>query len=345
VLVCLASSFGFEEITSEQIKSVDRGTAWLLKAQNSDGSWGVDMRTRADVSATACAGLALLSNGNTSREGPNPECVRAVQRATTYLLKRVRAMRPGHDIAEGESSDIQRYVGLRGHSIFALIFLSQVYGNGPADFPLTDRDELKRALTLLADTVAGGQDPDGSWYKDTFSGLQATAWAFQALRGANSAGIPIRHATIQKTMAFIRLQYSASTHMFSPMSDNGGNPVYASAAALRILYGMGMWNSPEYKKAADALLNRVARPPADQGFLTDTGEDFMAAVLITHALVKEGGPHWEQWFTFCRNRLLKIQNSDGSWTATSCLAGRVFPTAFGMLCLETPNRLLPLQDL
>ncbi len=344
-LMCLSRTFGFDETTPEHLKSIDRGTAWLLKAQNGDGSWGNDMRTRADVAATSCAAMALLANGNTSRDGMSREAVQAVQKATGYILKRVRAMRPGRDIAEGESSDIQNYVGLRGHSIFALIFLSQVYGCGPAEPQFADRDELKEAVTRLADTVASAQDSDGSWYKDTYSGLQATAWAFQALRGANSCAVPVRYASIPKTLAFIRLRFNPNSHLFSPLTDNGGNPIYASASGIRILYGMGLWNSPEYSKAADALLNRVARPPGDMSFLTDTGEDFMAAVLITHALIKEGGPHWEQWFTFCRNRMLKIQNMDGSWTATSCLAGRVFPTAFSLLCLETPNRLLPLQDL
>lgn len=335
----------FEPITPKLTESLDHATKWILKAQNADGSWGVDYRTPADVSATACAALSLLSAGNTGRDGPSPECVKAVKKAVEYILKRVRQMHPGADISEGETSDIQTYVGQRVHSVFALIFLSQVYGSGP-DQGEEDRNQIKEAIIKLADTVSSAQESDGSWYKDTYSSLQATAWAWQSLRSANACGIPVKHATIERTLKFIHSAFDSSSNMFNTNRyGQGGNPIYATAAGIRIINGMGLWNSREYTKVTETLLNHVTKPPGDQAFLTNTGEDFMASVLLTHGIIKEEGPHWEQWFTFVRNRLQKIQNADGSWTATSCLAGRTFPTAFAMLCLETPYRLLPIQDL
>ncbi len=57
----------FEEFTAEQTKSADRAVQWIVRAQNRDGSWGMDSKTPADVSATSLAGLALLSTGCSER--------------------------------------------------------------------------------------------------------------------------------------------------------------------------------------------------------------------------------------------------------------------------------------
>jgi hypothetical protein len=333
----------FEAIVPSQVQALERSTKWLLKSQNQDGSWGVDFHTPADVSATSCAALSLLAQGNTGHDGPDPEGVRAVKRALTYILKRVQRMRPNADIAEGETSDIQTYVGARVHSVFALLFLSQVYGCDAIE--PSDRVEIKEAIGKLCDTVAGGQEADGSWYKETYSSLQATAWAFCALRSVTDAGIPIKHASIDKALKFIRTQLDPNANMFVTRVNgrNQGNQIYATASGLRIVYGVGLWKNREYSKVADTLLGQITN--VNTGFLTDTGEDFMASVLLTHALIKNEGPTWERWFGFARNRLTKIQNADGSWTATSCLAGRTFPTAFAMLVMETPYRLLPVQEL
>ncbi len=333
----------FDELPKEQIKSVERGTQWLIKAQNGDGSWGMDYKTQADVAATCISGLALLAAGNTNRDGPDPACVKALDKAVQYVLKRARNAGAHRDIAEGERSEVQTYVGERVHTFFAVLFLSQVYGSRAVDLPVESYNEMKEAITKMTNSIAMSQESDGSWHKETYSSLQATAYAWMALRSADSAGIPIRHAAVDRTMKFIKNQFNSGTKLFNSQSNN---EIYSTASAMRILHGMGKWKEREDNQATDTLLKMICKGGSmGQGFLTNTGEDFTASVLITHALVKEGGERWECWFDFVRTRLLKIQNADGSWTATSCLRGRTFPTACAMLCLQTPYRLLPILDL
>jgi hypothetical protein len=343
ILPALAARAEFEEIIPEQVKSADRGAEWLVKAQNKDGSWGMDQKTQPNVAATAIAGLALLSGGNTDREGPNPQNVKALKACVDYLLTRGKKTKLGHDIAEGEQSEVQTYVGVYAPTFYSVIFLSQIYGNRALDLPSDAYGEIKEVLTKLAETISKAQETDGSWHKNTYSSLQSTCLAWMALRSANSCGIPIRHATIEKTLKFIRSQYNNGSKLFD--GGNSQNMIYATCSGVRIMHGMGLWNEKEDREAVKAFLNLVVKGQYSQQFLTITGEDYPAALMMTHALIKQGGENWETWFGYVRTKLLKFQNKDGSWTATSCLQGRTFSTACSVLCLQTPYRLLPLEDL
>jgi hypothetical protein len=146
-------------------------------------------------------------------------------------------------------------------------------------------------------------------------------------------------------LRFIRSQYNPGTKMFGNVRGESTNPLYATCSGVRIMHGMGLWSEREDRDATDQFIKEVAKGQYSQQFLTITGEDYPAAMMMTHALVKEGGERWQTWFGYVRTKLLKFQNSDGSWTATSCLQGRTFATACSVLCLQTPYRLLPLQDL
>ena len=344
LFACAAYGADFQDILPEQVKSADRGCEWLIKAQNADGSWGMDLKTTPNVAATAVAGLALLSSGNTDREGPSPKIVKSLKSCVQYLMDRGKKARPGRDIADGEQSEVQTYVGVYAPTFYSVVFLSQIYGNRALDLPSDTYGEMKDVLTKLCDTISKSQESDGSWHKDTYSSLQATCLAWMALRSANSSGIQIRHATVEKTLKFIRSQYNPGTKLFDGSRANN-NTIYASASAIRVIYGMGLWNEREGKDCGKAFINLVARGGMSQQFLTITGEDYPAALFVTHALIKQGGDNWQAWFTYVRTKLLKFQNADGSWTATSCLQGRTFATACSVLCLQTPYRLLPLQDL
>ena len=338
----------FEEFTKEQFESIQRGEKWLLKAQNRDGSWGMDLRTRPDISCTAISALALLAAGNTGRDGPSAQSIHAVSRALDYILKRARRTRKGKGIAEGEKSEIHQYVGQRAHTFIAVIFLSQLQGMTALNLDAETNRQIREAIVKLSETISLSQAADGSWYKDTYSSLQSTALAWMALRSTSSCGVPIKGAAVERTLKFIKGQFNPSTGFYDGgriKSDHRPQLIYASASAIRILYGMGMDHEEHTKDGVQKILDQIATGPWGRDFLTSTGEDFPAALMLTHALIHEGGKNWETWFSFVRKRLLKIQNADGSWTATSCLRGRTFVTACSVLCLESPYRLLPLQDL
>ena len=68
-------------------EAVDKGLAWLVKQQHRDGHWESNGAQNPGP-MTALAGLALLLDGNTLREG---RYTVNLQRATDWLLARAQA--------------------------------------------------------------------------------------------------------------------------------------------------------------------------------------------------------------------------------------------------------------
>src|SRR3982750_658496 len=63
---------------------VDRPLAWLIAAQNPDGSWGEEAQSKnPDVATTSLAGIALLRLGHTGSRG---EFQANTRRAVEYVI-------------------------------------------------------------------------------------------------------------------------------------------------------------------------------------------------------------------------------------------------------------------
>lgn len=332
-----------DEMTDRQKRSIEKATGWLLQAQNRDGSWGLERSSGGDVTCTALAGLALMTAGNTERNGPDARSVEALRNASAYLMERARKAR--NDIVSGSVTLIQNKLGTKVHNFFAVIFLTQVYGMRPSWLEKENLEEMREVLGNLTTIIATSQEPDGSWHKNTFGSLKATCMAWLALRAASSAGIEIKKAAVDKTVEFIKKQYNAGTKLFDRGNQMGGyQAIYATASSIRVLYGMGYSKSPEATGAADSFLKYVRGGQMGGQYLTVEGEDYLSAAMMTQALIREPGQRWTQWFNYVRDELIRRQNGDGSWTSTACISGRTFPTSCALLALQAPYRMLPLQD-
>lgn len=338
------------ELSEKEKRSIEKATQWLLKNQNADGSWGLNERgSPGDVTCTGLAGLALLADGNTEREGPDNAAVRAVQKGVRWMLKQARSAKGRNDIAGGVGTLIQGKLGQSIHNHFAVIFLTQVYGMRIFESGSGEENDLNALIRKLADNVAGAQATDGSWHRESFGSLKATCMAWLALRSAAFTGVPIRHATVEKTVGFIEKQYDGQAKLYLNGARGGYGygdyqTLYATASCLRVMYGQGKGALPVVMAATDTFMNNVEKGAWSQMFLSVEGEDYLAALMMSHALVGEDGARWRRWWKFIGPALLKRQNADGSWTTTACISGRTFATACALMTLETPYRLLPIQQ-
>jgi len=327
--------------TKEEI-AAQRAADWILRAQNQDGSWGIDPGTPGDITCTALASLALMTDGTSEREGSSRSTVRALRKSLTYLLAKVKRMR--QDIAVQQSTLIAGKLGKNIHNFFATVYFTQIYGMRPGWIDPSNLEDIRDYLGSLVKRIAETQEPDGSWHKNTFGSLKATCMAWMALRAANSAGINVQKAAVEKTLAFIRKQYNATTHMYTPGGGSVGyQAVYATATCIRVLYAIGEGDEPHCKEAARTLIKYVTQT-FKQTFLSVEGEDYMSAALITQALMFEDGELFREWHPWITKRLMEKQARDGSWTGTACIHGRTFATCNALLTFRAPLRLLPILE-
>lgn len=342
-LLLLSAAAGSHDVTEPSRRAADRALQWLLRAQNRDGSWGLDRGTPPEPSCTVMAALALMSAGHTGRGGPDPDCVRAVRRAVEYILQQGR--RAPNGVWGGQVTLVQGKLGQHIHTFFATVLLSQILG---MQGPWVQRDEvqeLRDLISVFTDRIARTQEADGSWHKEMFGSLKATCMAWLALRAAHSSGLNVQAATVEKTIRFIKKQFNPQTRLFDRFTGQGNyQAIYATASCLRVLYAMGEGDSPEAVAATEAFLNFVKTGQMGAVFLTVEGEDYLSAALVSQALLPEDGKRWKAWFPWIREQLLKRQNADGSWTTTACISGKTFATAGALLTLQAPYRLLPIQE-
>lgn len=326
------------KITDKAKQSIDKGMKWLLKAQNKDGSWGIDIKTPGDITCTALGAMALMAAGNTEKSGPDPEAHDAIQRAYDWLLAKAR--KNPKKLSTEQHTMIQGKLGTNIHIFMGAVFLTQAYG---MRFRAEDSKELKEIIQKLVDQISATQDSDGSWQKQSFGGLKATSQAWLGLRSADRAGVSIKHATVDKTIKFIKSQFSTNG-MFDKSGFGGYTQLYNTTSSIRVLCGMGQADSKEVNAAWKAVLKMCKGGQSIQ-FLAYEGEDYMAASLMTQSMLIKGGEAWDQWYEFVREALIKKQNSDGSWTGTACISGRTFATTNALIALLTPLRHLPIAEI
>jgi hypothetical protein len=61
-------------------------------------------------------------------------------------------------------------------------------------------------------------------------------------------------------------------------------------------------------------------------------------------MLQKGGDEWKKWYATVRDKLIGVQNKDGSWTGHHCITSRTFCTAASVLVLMSPNRMLPISQ-
>jgi hypothetical protein len=320
------SSDRFEETTDKSRKASIKGVKWLLRTMNRDGGCGVDIGQPSDIGVTAIVGLALMSRGNTVREGQHSREVRKIQ---NYLLKQVSRMR-GNNITRQTGTQLQRKIGQQAHTFFAALFLSQVVGE---DWSNT---RARQGLAKLAKAISGSQGPDGSWGAGSWAPMLGTVMGWVSLRGAYSAGFKVG-GSADKT----------ANHLISQMGSvkNRGSwmhTLYKNATGVRVLYAMQRQDDAACKAALAAVLKLVTS--SNQAFNQAGGEEFLAFHLITETMLQTGGSQWKQWYPVVRDKLCGVQNADGSWTGHHCITSRTFCTAAAVLVLDSPNRMLPISQ-
>jgi hypothetical protein len=318
---------------------VERPLKWLIQAQNDDGSWGDSMKSPTpDVATTAIAGIALLRMGHTGSAGAYQESTR---RAVSFVISAVERT-PADQIAINAPGTLpQRKLGRNIDTFVAAQFLAEA-------LPTLPRGELqvraRSALDSCVRRIERVQAADGSYAKDGWAPLLASAFASNGLYRARDAGAKVSANTLEKGLQNLAGKYDEKTGRFST-TDAAGVSLYSVAAsgiaALRIEQSAPAKpatreekerkeRAVETRKAAAAELanDRVLR-----GFGSYGGEEHVSYMLTAEAKAALGGSEWTEFNRGMRARLASIQREDGTWRGDHCITSTTFCTAASLITL------------
>ncbi len=331
--------------TPESERAVEEGLNWLVRHQNSDGSWSFDHRCEHcddtcdgpggnavhhwTAGATALGVLCFLGAGHTHQEGNYQFVVRSALR---YLINQRGGARTGGDYTKGglhQGMYIQGFVG---------IALAEAYA-------MTHDAFLRPPAVAALDFIADAQHNRGGWrYRPNELGdTSVVGWQVMAITSGRVADLGSWQRECDLTMKYLDQMQSHGGSRYGYMNPRSAKP---STTAIGLLCRMYLgWDNRQ------ALFDGV-------DYLSTTGPDphnMYYNYYATQVLHHWGGNRWEKWNTEMRDQLISTQattgHSQGSWSPNICRwakgssgGGRHYATCLGILTLEVYYRHLPLYQ-
>jgi hypothetical protein len=332
VAACLTANFAHSQqllpkgITPDIAAAIDRGLHYLARSQGRDGAW----RSQGSVGSyptamTALAGMAMLGAGSTPTRG---RYFLNVRRASEFLVR--------CQDAEGTiSAFAEEGRGMYGHG-FSTMFLAEVYG---MEEDQRRQRQLQGILTRAVQLTARSQSAAGGWlYSPDQNGDEGsvTVTQIQALRACSNAGIVVPKETIDRAVGYIRKSANPDGSIRYSVGSGGGGRAPITAAAVAVLYNAGKYDDPMAEKA---LIYAKRTLPVSGG---GDGHYFYAQLYLAQALWQRGGPDWDDYFKRMAEKLLQLQQRDGSWTGDS--VGSTYGTAIALTILQLPYSYVPIYQ-
>jgi len=315
---------------------VNRPLAWLIAAQNPDGSWGAEAHSAApDVATTAISGIALLRLGHTGSRG---EFEANTRRAVQYVLAAVEHA-PANEVAVQAPGTLpQRKLGRNIDTYVAAQFLSEALPGLPREM----RGRAEAALANCVQRIQRAQAADGSFAKDGWAPLLSSAFAANGLHAAAAAGAPVDARKLARADANLMGKYDEQTGSFDNR-ESAGVDLYAAAASV-VAAARVQEAKPGTELAAPQLQLRakeVANGASPQlsnerllrGFGTYGGEEHVSYMLVAEAKATAPADEFAAWSKQMRARLAQIQREDGTWRGDHCITSTTFCTAASLITL------------
>ena len=333
--------------------AVDKGARWLASVQGADGGWGQDGGAASsarpgerlessgnDVANTAVAALALLQAGRQYE----PQ----VERALAFVLQRIEASpADGLAITDRQGTQIQRKLGPYIDTFLSSMLMSQI--DGRASTPALNA-RVRKALQKTVAKIEKHQQSDGSWnIAGGWAPVLGTSMASRSLFEAKNRGVAVDAAVMARaenyTVSAISAAppsavrgsgggVSAGRPVASPVAsaEAAGVPLYQSAQALEQLSRTAA-DRTQNAKQISAIQGQLADAAFVSGFGSMGGEEFFSYLNISDSMKRVGGDGWSKWHAGITQKIVGLQNSDGTWAGHHCITGRVAMTSAAILNL------------
>src|SRR5947209_166759 len=345
----LATPARADELSPKVQDAVNRGLKWFADTQHRDGHWEAN-GGQYPTSMTALAGMAMLMEGSTLREGKYADHLR---RAVDWLMDRAQ---PNGLIGNPNNpTEAARY--MYGHG-FGMLFLASVYGEEEDG---DRRKKLEKILTKGAEFTGKAQTDRGGWgYVSAADGGNfdegsVTITQLQGLRAARNAGIVVPKSIIDKANKYLKDSTTPRGGVIYSLAHGGaavgGERPPLTAAAVACAFSAGEYNSELAKKWLEFCRTTI---PVGRGRI---GHDEYLHYYYAQAMYilgengyaklfpKSSKEHQLTWSKYNRamfDHITSSQNRDGSWSGG--YIGPVFTTATYLTILQLDNATLPIYQ-
>jgi len=119
----------------------------------------------------------------------------------------------------------------------------------------------------------------------------------------------------------------------APLSAAAGVDLYQDAQALEQLSRTAE-DRHKNAKEISAINRKLSDTKFVEGFGSIGGEEFFSYLNISDGLKRSGGQAWSDWHAKIADKILKLQNNDGTWAGHHCITGRVAVTSAAILNLS-----------
>ena len=357
--------------------SIERGLEWLADAQNQDGGWGAGTHSRQDImdphavksdpATTAMVAMSLRRTGSALHKG---EHARQLRKALYYLLECVEDARAGDANITGlVHTQPQTKLGQNIDVVLTSQFLTNILDEIEDDPQL--RQRVKKSIRKCVTMIEDGQQSNGAQRGSGWAGVLQSSFATSALESAQTAGVEVDEELLDKARDYQKGNVDPGTNEVITESAAGivlysvSGSARASAAetaearetikkakkegkikdeevTVDNLKRAGLSESKAMKYATAYKINQSAKRLAQDenvmsGFGNNGGEEFLSYLQTGEGLIMSRDNDWQSWYDKMSNRLLNIQNNDGSWSGHHCITSPVFCTATCLLILAINN--------
>jgi hypothetical protein len=335
VLICITAGQSRPDLATE---AAARGAKWLVSVQGADGGWGQDggdtsyvrrgerLETNGnDVANTAVAVEALLQVGNSPSGGPYRD---AVLKGVRFILKNIEeSPADGLGVTSRQGTQIQRKLGPYIDTFLSSKLLARLDGN-MGDPQLNAR--VRQSLQKCVAKIEKNQMKDGSWnLAGGWAPILGTAMASQSLDMARSKGVAVAPATMARVDSYTKLAAAAPAGRAEAAA---GVSLYDKAQVLEQLSRTAK-DRRDNAREIDSIKGQLANNSFVAGYGSIGGEEFFSYLNISDSLRRTGGKEWESWHGNMKDKILKMQNEDGTWAGHHCITGRVAVTSAAILTL------------
>jgi len=357
--------------------AVRDGLDWLSKAQGASGGYGAGSRSaqhvrdphavKADPATTSMVAMAYLRSGNTIKKGPYAE---NLKKAISYILETVEsAPTSSAFITDVRGTQIQSKLGDNIDAVLTAQLLSNLLDRKLKGI---DKKRVTRALDICVAKIEAGTDANGKQKGAGWAGVLQSGLATSALEAAQAVGVEVDDEVVERSRKYQKSNYDGETGNVKT-EDGAGVMLYAVSGSVRASAKEARKVKEDMKKAKrDGLLpnnapitvdnlkkigyadaeameyntsynvyesgkNTAQREDVMSGFGNNGGEEFLSFLQTGESMVVNKDEQWKGWYDNMSGRVLKIQNSDGSWNGHHCITSPVFCTATSLLLLTVEN--------